>query len=203
MRCDASDEYVGAVASPAIGAADPDPCAAATSTAATSSIAAAIALTKRRTRFGVEQVSLRDLDGERNLILEAETHRFARRQRGDEVRPRSSHALAVALLLDRVLHATGAAADRVRVELEVRHRRRPGRLDEWQRRAERRQVGPRRREVKVVAADPEDDAPSCVVADAGVALQRLIVELDALPGERDRDRAVLRRDLRLDEVHRR
>src|SRR5512132_2483774 len=141
MRCDASDEYVGAVASPAIGAAD-SARVCAPALPATSAIAHAIApaLTKRRTRFAVEQVSLRDLDGERNLVLEAETHRFARRQRGDEVRPCSGHALAVALLLDGVLDPAGAAADGVRVELEVRHRRRPERLDQLQRRAERRQV---------------------------------------------------------------
>src|SRR5918912_1203675 len=118
---------------------------------------------------------LRHVDGDRHVVVEPEVERLARRERRDEVRPRGSDALTGALLLDGVLDAAGAAADRMRVDPEVAHRLRAERLDELDARLQGWEIRPRPREREVVAPDPEH-GPTGVAPDPLIARERRVRE---------------------------
>src|SRR5687768_13124682 len=101
----------------------------AASVAATpSAMTAASPLPKRRTRLAIEQMRLRDVDCDRDLLGELEVQRLVRRQRRDEVRPFGDDAALARLL--RLLDACSRRLDGGRVDVEVRHRHGAERLDE-------------------------------------------------------------------------
>src|SRR6266511_1814063 len=177
MRCDASDPYVGgcwsAASAAPVGGAEPVPPALETTTA-TSASATPAALPKRRTGVGIEQVDLRDVDRHLDVVRKMKLRGLSGRQRRDEVRAGRGHALRMRLLFLLGLLGELARAHDDRVDLEVRHRVRPERLDELEARRERREVRSIRGEVDVVAAHAEDDIATGVTAHAGIARERLV-----------------------------
>src|SRR6266545_6531334 len=170
MRSLASDDAGPGTANdaggPAAGAVAPD--AAATSAAAA---AATSALAERLTRLGVEEVHARDVDCDRDDLLDLKLD--VGRVLGDEVRPRRDHALVARRLLF-LFFVLLAFAHHVGVDVEVHDRLAAERLDELDLGLERRQVGTLGRGVEVLAAHAGDHRPSAVAAQRGIRGERLI-----------------------------
>src|SRR5438105_1088632 len=88
--------------------------------------ASAAALPKRLTGLAVEEVHARDVDGDRDLLGQAQGR--VSRELGDEVRPRGDDALCARRCLRDLLVLP--LADGKRVDLEIDHRFAAERLDE-------------------------------------------------------------------------
>ena len=121
-----------------------------------------------------------------DLLARAEADRLLGGQRGDEVRPRRGHALAVRLLL---LGRSSSTPITMRVDAEVGDRLRAERLDQLE--AARRSPagrgdGPRR--CRSSARTPSTTSRRLAAAHPGEAAQRLVGERDLLAAEHRRRR---------------
>src|SRR6187401_2773925 len=174
-----------------------DPASAARATPRT-----ATQLPQRRTTLLIEDVDVRHVDRDRDVVVELHADRVTRRELRHEVRARGGDALGTFLFLRLFVGEGSVDAHDLRVDLQVRDGLRSERLQQFEACGQRRQVGPVRRRIEILRPDPEDDRLPRGGAYARVVRQRLVGEQKRLRTDRHGDAAVLRLDLRLDQVHR-
>src|SRR6476646_197135 len=167
--------------------------------AAASAAAARIALAKRLTVGLAEEVQVLRVDGHADLVAELQVD--VRRERGDEIRARAHDGL-LALARELLLLGRLLRLDVARVDMEVGHRLAAERLDQIDPSVDLRQVVPPLRRMEVAGAQAHDHVAAVVLAEPGIAAERLVGDRELVAAEVYLDAAV---DARrpLEQVHRR